>query len=104
MRQCVVWHALVTALPPRASCEIRRIVQLHRVLIVMLSGACVLPVGLVAPAGSLARRPLRPTAPAARWVPPPRSAFINERFLEGMPSSVAQLWNPGLAGARQRCY
>ena len=76
----------------------------HWQLIVMLSGACVLPVVLVAPAGSLARRPLRPTAPTARWVPPPRSAFINERFLEGMPSSVAQSWNPGLAGARQRCY
>ena len=74
----------------------------HWQLIVMLSGACVLPVGLVAPAGSLAR--LRPTAPAARWVPPPRSAFINERFLEGMPSSVAQSWNPRLVGARQRCY
>ena len=55
----------------------------------MLSGACVLPVGLVAPAVSPARHPLRPTAPAARWGPPPRSAFINERFLEGMPSSVA---------------
>ena len=59
----------------------------------MLGGACVLPVVLVAPAGSLARRPLRPTAPAARWVPPPRSAFINERFLEGMPSTPG--WEAG---------
>ena len=63
----------------------------------MLSGACVLPVGLAAPSASLVAHPLRPAAPAARWGAPPRCAFIGDRFLEGMPSYAAQGSNPGLA-------
>ncbi len=64
----------------------------------MLGGACVLPVGLAAPApsASLVRHPLalRSAAAAARCGAPPRCAFIGDRFLEGMPSYATQGSNP----------